>query len=629
MFFPCLLCAQAPPEPTKPEPLKTTITVVEKVSAETPANISVMDPQELQQTPGTNLDDRLRQVPGFSLFRRSSSLVAHPTTQGISLRGIGSSGASRTLLLWDGIPANDPFGGWVYWTQFIPAEIETVEVTRGASTSIFGDKAMSGSIGIFSRQFDALHLFTGYEGGNRNSHDVWLGVSKRWSRVAVSGSGRAFHTDGYYIVPEERRGPADTLAGVQFVTGDIRIDNYTSFGNFFLRGSVLAEDRKNGTLITHNSTGLGTVSVRYEKQMRDDSFSLMGFHTREGFHSTFDSVTGPNRNIDTLSFWQTVPSDATGGAAMWQHHGRHWNLLGGADVDRNGGTSTDHLVPTGKRVGGGVQLQHGIFGQGDIAVGPVRLYGGLRHTFAGGDSTFWSPTGGFAVGRKRLRARGSVYRAFRSPTLNELYREFRVGNTATLANANLKPETVFGAEAGVDFVGEGYTFRLTGYRNSLDNLITNVTLSQTATAIVRQRANAAQAISRGFETEFTEHWKKWTAEFQYLFADSRYVTGFRVAQVPKHQGSGQLTWRGDRSMVSVSARSYSYQFDDDINTLRFRLAGYPVLQVVGTHRLTKTLSADAALENALDRRFYTAYTPIPNVGAPRLWRLGIRWDGRL
>ena len=124
----------------------------------------------------------------------------------------------------------------------------------------------------------------------------------------------------------------------------------------------------------------------------------MGFHTREGFHSTFDSVTGATRNIDTLSFWQTVPSDATGGAAMWQHHGHHWNLLGGADVDRMGGTSTDHLVPTGRRVGGGVQLQHGIFGQGDATVGPVRFFAGLRHSFAGGDNRFWSPTGGIVHG---------------------------------------------------------------------------------------------------------------------------------------------------------------------------------------------------------------------------------------
>src|ERR1035438_7853602 len=175
MCCPFLLAAQTQvplnnatqkPDPSKPEPVKTSITVVEKISAETPANVTTLDSTALQQSPGTNLDDRLRDVPGFSLFRRSSSLAANPTTQGISLRGIGSSGASRTLVLWDGIPANDPFGGWVYWTQFVPAEIARAEISRGAATSIFGDRAMSGAIGIFSRQAEHLHVLGEYEFGN-------------------------------------------------------------------------------------------------------------------------------------------------------------------------------------------------------------------------------------------------------------------------------------------------------------------------------------------------------------------------------------------------------------------------------------------------------------------------------
>src|ERR1035437_6393078 len=169
--FPCLLAAQAQREPQKPpEPLHTTITVVEKISTETPANVTVVDSTGLQQTPGTNLDDRLRDVPGFSLFRRSSSLVANPTTQGLSLRGIGSSGASRTLVLWDGIPANDPFGGWVYWTQLIPDEMERVEISRGAATSVFGDRAMSGAIAIFSRPSEPRRLLAEYQAGSQNSH---------------------------------------------------------------------------------------------------------------------------------------------------------------------------------------------------------------------------------------------------------------------------------------------------------------------------------------------------------------------------------------------------------------------------------------------------------------------------
>lgn len=568
MLCPFLLAAQtlSPPQqdPRNPEPLKTSITVVEKISAETPANVTVLDQTTLQQSPGTNLDDRLREVPGFSLFRRSSSLVAHPTTQGISLRGIGSSGASRTLVFWDGIPANDPFGGWVYWTQFVPDEIGRAEISRGAATSIFGDRAMSGAIGLFSRQPEKLHVLANYQFGNLDTHSLSAGFSHAWSRLAISGAARAFTTDGYYIVPAPIRGAADRPANVRFVTADVRIDRYTSIGNLFFKTSVLAEERQNGTVLAHNSTGLGTVSMRYVREFTTDSLSLLAFHTREGFHSTFSSVT-PDRNTDRLSYTQTVPSQAVGGAALWQRHARNWNLLGGADVYRVQGVATDHLVPTGLRVGGGTQLQHGIYGQADATFGPLRLFAGLRHSFAGQGSQFLSPNGGLVIGNKRWRARGSVYRSFRAPTLNELYREFKAGNTTTQANPALLPETLWGAEAGFDFTGETATFRVTAYRNALRGLITNVTLSSTPGAIVRQRANAAAALSRGVEAEFRQRLRNFTGEVKYLYVESRYVTGFRVAQIPKHQGTAQLTYQREGTLASFGLRSYTYQFDDDLN----------------------------------------------------------------
>jgi outer membrane cobalamin receptor len=628
MCFPFLLAAQSPPpaEAPKPDPVKTSITVADKISSETPANITVMDATSLQESPGTNLDDRLRDVPGFSLFRRSSSIVANPTTQGISLRGIGSSGASRTLVLWDGIPANDPFGGWVYWTQFVPDDIARVEITRGAATSVFGDRAMSGAIGIFSRPAERLHVLGEYDTGNERTHDLSVGFADLWGRVALSGSARAFRTDGYYIVPANLRGAADHQANVEFVTGDIRLDHYTGIGDFFFKTSILAEERQNGTAVTHNSTGLGTISLRYAREFISDSFSVLGYHTRDGFHATFDSVTN-NRNTDRLTFSQTVPSEATGGAALWQHHEKKWNVVAGADVNRVEGTSTDHLVNGTVRVGGGTQLQHGVYGQADGTLGPVKLFAGVRHSFAGEGSTFVSPNGGFVVGKKRLRARGSVYRSFRAPTLNELFRDFSAGNTTTRANPALTPEKMWGAEAGVDWVGENSTFRATAYRNSLDGLITNVTLSSTPTAIVRQRANAAAALSRGFEAEFRENFHHFTSELKYLYVESRYVTGFRVAQIPKHQGTAQLTYMRGGTFASVGLRSYTYQFDDDLNA--FRLPGYASAQFVARQRVVRSLSAEVTLENALDRQFYTAFTPTPNIGAPRLWRLGLRWDGRV
>ena len=133
---------------------------------------------------------------------------------------------------------------------------------------------------------------------------------------------------------------------------------------------------------------------------------------------------------------------------------------------------------------------------------------------------------------------------------------------------------------------------------------------------MRQRANAAAAVSRGAEAEFRERLRNFTGELKYLYVESRYVTGFRVAQVPKHQGTAQLTYQREGTLASLGLRSYSYQFDDDLNA--FRLPGYASAQFVIRQHLVRALSAEVTLENALNRQFYTAFTPTPNIGAPRL-----------
>jgi outer membrane receptor protein involved in Fe transport len=611
-----------PPAPPKIEPVNTSITVVGQISAETPANLSVLDAGQIRDTPGVDLDDRLRDVPGFSLFRRTSSLAAHPTTQGVSLRGLGgSSGASRSLVLWDGIPANDPFGGWVYWTRFAPDELARIEISRGASTSIYGDRAMAGAIAIVSRDAEARHLTAGYQAGNEASHDAWMGASHLWPRWAVSAYGRAFTTDGYFIVPENIRGSVDRPANVRFATGDARLDWFGGPNTLFFKTGILAEERRNGTALLTNSTSFGEIAMHYNRDLGHDNLSLLAFHTREQFHSGFSSITA-DRKTERITFRQTVPAEAEGGAGFWRHGTSHWNLLAGGDLYRTEGFSTD-AFPTFKRVGGGALLQHGLFAQADVTAGWARLFAGVRHSFTGQGSTFFSPSGGVIVGRRRWRGRASVYRSFRAPTLNELYRDFQVGNTVTQSNRGLRPERLFGAEAGADYAGESGGVRVTFYRNSLRDLITNVTLSST----LRQRRNAAEALVRGAEMEASHRWRNWRGELGYLFVDSRYGTGERLPQAPRNQGSAQLTFDKGGTMASAGVRSYASQFDDDLN--RFLLPGFATLQFVARQRLSKGLSASAAFENLLNRRYLVALATGPNIGAPRLWRIGLRWEGKL
>ncbi|HEY7302679.1 MAG TPA: TonB-dependent receptor [Bryobacteraceae bacterium] len=632
----CCVLAQSQPQQGQPQTapstsaeipaLKTTVTVNATINSEAPAAITVLDQTELQAIPGIELDDRLRQVPGFSLFRRSSSVVANPTTQGVSLRGTSSSGASRTLLLWDGIPLNDPFGGWVYWDRIDPSYIDRVEVNRGASTSLFGDRAMGGSISLFSAPEEHDHLFLNYLAGNENTHDVSGAYSNFWGLWGLSVHSRDFTTDGYYVTPDYVRGSVDTPANLRFAMGDVRIDYLGIANRLAIHFDILAEERQNGTVLTHNSTGLGTLGVTYTHSWTNDELSVLGFHTQEQFHSTFSSVS-PGRNFERLTSRQTVPVQDTGGVMYWQHHASRWNTVLGADADDTRGISYDYSYATQITArSGGTLLEHGLFGQGDVTFGPVRFFAGIRHQFTGQrDETFVSPNAGATFTLRQFRFRASGYRSFRAPTLNELYRNFRVGNVLTLANAGLVPEGLVGVEAGVDYFAERTRISFTLFHNDLNNLVDNTTLSTSPTLILRQRTNFPSALSRGLEAGIHHHWTHWIAEAGYQYADSRLATGQRIPQVPKHTGTAQLTYSAKSTLISAGIRAFSLVFDDDLN--QFLLPGYTTLEFSVQQHLTKSFSIMASIDNLLDRSYLVALTPNPNTGAPRLWRVGLRWNG--
>jgi outer membrane cobalamin receptor len=605
------------------EPLTTKITVAERVETEAPAAVTTWRKEEIAAAAGVNLDDRLRMVPGFSLFRRTSSLAANPTTQGVSLRGLGSTGASRTLVLWDGVPVNDPFGGWVYWTRLAPEELERVEVSRGASTSVFGDRAMGGAVALFSREATARRWSGAYETGNLGTHQLSAGGAAGLGRGWwLSGHGRAFTTDGYYIVPEAARGAVDTRANVRFAGGALRLDHAGAHDRLFARVDLLAEERDNGTLAQNNSTGTGTAAAHYTRETGAGLWSALGYHSRVEYRASFSAIAA-GRASERLTSLQSVPAEATGGALLWRGSGTAWNVMAGADVNRAEGVSIETLFPAGRREGGGHQTQHGLFAQADAAWKRTRWMGGLRRHMAGARE-FWSPSAGATISAGAWRARASGYRAFRAPTLNELYREFRVGNAVTLANAALRPEALTGVEAGLDWRGERSQVSFTAFRNAMDGLITNVTLSSTPALITRQRDNAGQATAKGAEASVSHRWGRLRAEASWLMARTSFAGGAWLPQVPRQQASGQVQWLGERTWMAAGVRGSGLQFEDDLN--RFRLPGYAVWHVSARHRFGARWWGTLAVENLFDREIVAGFSPTPLLGAPRLIRAGVRYE---
>ena len=112
------------------------------------SSVAVVSGQQMRAEPGLTLDDRLHEVAGFQLFRRTSSWTANPTTEGISLRGLGSTAASRTLVVSDQVPLNDPFGGWIHWDEIPVLGIEEVRLLRGGAADLYGSSAIGGVVDV-------------------------------------------------------------------------------------------------------------------------------------------------------------------------------------------------------------------------------------------------------------------------------------------------------------------------------------------------------------------------------------------------------------------------------------------------------------------------------------------------
>src|SRR5262249_6569615 len=171
------------------------------------SSVTSIDHSTIVDTPALRLDDQLRSVPGFSLFRRTTSAVANPTTQGVTLRGLSASGASRTLVVADDVPLNDPFGAWVYWNRVPVAALQRGDVVRGGAGDIHGNDALGGVIRLTTRTGQGGEAW--FEGGNLgNVRGSFYGALTRgsWLAGAAAESGT---TDGFSRGAPDARGPID------------------------------------------------------------------------------------------------------------------------------------------------------------------------------------------------------------------------------------------------------------------------------------------------------------------------------------------------------------------------------------------------------------------------------------
>jgi vitamin B12 transporter len=642
-------------------------------------SVVAIDRDRLTSSASGRLEDVLRDVAGLQQFRRSDARSANPTSQGITLRGLGGNAASRALLILDGVPQADPFGGWVAFPVYAPERLGRVRVTRGGGSGVFGPGALAGTVELSSGgpgQLPGLGAHIAY--GSRESFEADALASALLGGGFATLSASYDRGDGFIPIIAGQRGAIDRPANYEQASVSARaavpIAPTTE-----LQANLLAfsDRRERGTPFTDNSSDGADASIRLVGRGRW-GFSALAYLQTRSFQSSFTSIgTGRATASQTLDQYNTPATGLGTRVEIAPAIGSGFDLRIGSDWRRTSGRTQELFTfvngrPTRQRLAGGVTSTIGAFADLSWTAGDLTLSAGGRldrwsirngfldeRTLATGavltDSRFadrsgWEPTGraGLAWQAKdALTVRAAAYAGWRLPTLNELYRPFRVGADATAANAALSPERLHGAEIGAEFrPAPAARFAVTAFYNRLDEAIANVTVARgpgnfpgvgfvSAAGFYRVRQNLDAVRVRGVELDGSAELGDWSLAASYAFTNARVrgyglaapLDGLRPAQTPKHTGSATLGWSRERLRVSATLRYVSGQFEDDQNSRR--LADALTLDGFVQLPLTDRISLEARAENVTDTRVEAAISAdgVIERATPRTLWLGVRFGG--
>jgi vitamin B12 transporter len=658
---------QALPPPDPPaQAIIVTGRALPDPASERAYSVESLDPAELHNAPSRQLDEVLKQVPGLQLFRRSDSTSGHPTSQGVTLRALGGNAASRVLLVLDGVPQTDPFGGWVNWPAYDPAGLERVRIVRGGGSVAHGQGALAGVIDASS--LTAERADVSVEGGSRQSliGRGYFGVEADAGLFTLNVRGS--RGSGFVPLTKETRGSVDRRA--PFREGSVRGRWMVPISSHVeLQGSGLAfvDVRERGIPYTDNRTRGLDGSVRLIGSGRWE-WSATGYAQWRNFRSSFASVDDQRTTATRVSLQDSVPSTGIGGSVeIRPPTGRAVELRVGADARLMNGETRELYAftagqPTRRRIAGGESTTAGLFAEGVLTRRAVTLTGGVRldhwsiwegmlveRVILTGDAirdehypsrTGWRPTGRAAVLidlNGGLSLRSAAYLGWRLPTLNELFRPFRAGADATAANPQLDPERLAGAEAGVEYRKDGIDIALTAFVNRLAGAVANVTLGDGpgtfpgvgfVAGAFRQRQNLDAVKVRGVEASGEVRSGAWSIRLGAAYNDAEVesqglaaaLNKRRPAQTPAFTLSGNLTWQDHGRTAALEIRRTGAQYEDDLNERRLPAAttvggffAWPLtrkLQVVarGENLLGETVVAgigdDGAVEQATPRTIW-------------------------
>jgi outer membrane cobalamin receptor len=649
---------------------------------ENTSSVVTLTREDIIQAVAPRVDDLLSEIPGIGLFRRTDSRMAHPTSQGITIRNIGPNATGRTLVLLDGIPLNDPFAGSVAWGRLPLSSLQQIDIIRGGMAGSWGNTALGGVISMERRRIEKSGVELQGSIGNHETYDLSGLADGKFGDTSVEAGGSYYKSAGVYNLAPAVRGSIDRPLDLESYTGQIstayRISNDTYLKVW---GDYFHEKRGNGTPSARNGSRMAeaAASLVHAAGPRAVNWQFNSYIQDGKFESTFISVQA-SRATETPSLDQyNVPAHALGfSGAVTLPVFEGDRLEAGVDGRSLKGETREHYTFSNNafqrnRVAGGAQDFTGGFlsyhwkpaETFEMSLTPRLDYwknrdgkrietiiatgAPLLTQYFQGDSG-WQANVALAASyaaSETLKFRANAYTGFRVPTINEFYRPFRVRNDITEANPHLANEKLKGLEGGIKWQpAEGITLDTGLFYNRLDNAVANVTLTTTpglyaplgifvpAGGSLSQRQNLSRVNILGLEASTRlAVTKDLDLSLAYMYTHARVagevsqaaLAGKQLAQVPAHEISAGLKWRPvPKAYMTLQGKYESNQFDDDLN--QRRLGSFVQVDAGFGYRLSANAEIFAGVENLFNHANIAAVdaSGLQSLSAPRLVHVGIR-----
>jgi outer membrane receptor protein involved in Fe transport len=631
---------------------------------ESPVTTRALTQTNLNTSAAITLDGKLRELPGVELFRRSSSLVANPSSQGLSLRALGSTAASRTLITEDDVPLNDPFAGWIHWQEQPELSIQRIEIVRGGASDLYGSSAIGGVVDVVPVRptSDQAQLRSSY--GAENTYDDSLLLATKRGPWGLLGAGGVIGTDGYIQEAPYQRGPVDRPSNVHSQNGLVLAEHEQGALRLFVRTSAYNDARNNGTPDQTNATRLWRYATGADWQgPHNGVLGTRIYGSTAHFRQVFSQILNSPTSADPICSYRCserptdsshTPENELGAVAHWtQPLGAGLVLVAGADThdvrvwDREqtfGSTAALTNLHDHQRDSSGYAEGMWVHNAWTATLsGRLDWFQNYDGQLLVGNGTAWVPSASqppqfgqrvfdprLGLSRKLFEhwaASASAFRAFRAPSPNELYRSTQVGNELTKPNGNLLSERATGWEAGLATERHWGTTRISYFLTQVNRPIVAVTINPNSSPILLMRENLGQIESRGVSIDYELSPRRWlVVDGGYQYAHATVTKGVSdvgnwIPDVARNMATTNVrAFRPTLGTINLEGRLSGRQYDDDANNFLlhsfFRLDGY------GSHDFGKRFQVFIAGENLLNRQIEVSKTPTATLGTPRVGRAG-------